>query len=159
MTATIAEWRVSITHPAEPTPVCAPTVLSRRQADQLEYLAACRGCDWTSSETTGDANQAVEDAHDHTHPGYRHLPAVELASGWRHESTAKRLDVIRAALARVYPAGWIEAGHAPMWTYRTPPASRHVPAGSLFGGYDLARPALTTERAPVLIGAQGVLFA
>ena len=159
MIATAADWRVAITHPAEPTPTCAPTLLSHRPDSSVEYVGGCRGCEWISSEPTVDANQAVEAAHDHTHHGYRDLPAIELPTGWRQHPTAKRLDAVRHSLAIAYPAGWIEAGHAPMWTYRNAPADRHVPGGSLFGGYDLASHShRQTSDQRVRLGDQGVLF-
>ena len=62
---------------------CSPTVLSRDhwpRRPHLEYRGACLGCGWVSPRThllqAGGENAAVEDAHDHTHPGWRDLPVV-----------------------------------------------------------------------------------
>ena len=131
-------WRVAITHPDTTTVVCAPTVLSPTGPD-VAYRAACRGCDWIATAALDSENVAVEAGHDHTHPGFRDLSAVELPAGWRQHPDTKQIQTAKTLLEGHYPPGWITGGHAPSWSYRHPRATRHVPGGGLFGGYDLAR--------------------
>ena len=68
------------------------------------------------------------------------LSAVELPAGWRQHPDTKQIQTAKTLLEGHYPPGWITGGHAPSWSYRHPRATRHVPGGGLFGGYDLARP-------------------
>lgn len=151
-------WRVAITHPETPTGLCAPTILTPRSiCDELEYLASCRGCGWTARHTDQCENDAVETAHEHSHPGYRDLPTLDLPSGWRQARTSKTVEAIRQLAVCHYPDGWIESGVAPNWTIRQPHGTRHVPDGGLFGGYDLAR-TIKPAGAAVALGTQGELF-
>lgn len=152
LTVTVG-WRVAITHPDTTTVVCAPTMLSPT-GPEVSYRAACRACDWISTPLFESENAAVEAAHDHSHPGFRDLPAVELPAGWRQNPDTKQIQAARTLLEGHYPPGWIAAGGAPSWSYRHPRATRHVPGGGLFGGYDLARP-IDDTRAEV---GQGRLF-
>jgi len=124
---------------------CTPTVLCRDswpRRPHLEYRGACLGCGWVSPRThwmgAGGENAAVEDAHDHTHPGWRDLPVVaaipSIDSPARHKQAIVRW---RAAWERVLPAGWLDQG-GPIRTKRSPLATRHVPGRAPGGGYDLA---------------------
>lgn len=151
-------WRVAITHPETSTPICAPTILTPRHSEnRIIYRAACRHCGWIAEHVDVSENDAVETAHDHSHPRYRTLPTVDLPTGWRQTPTSKPVVAARELVAQLYPDGWVASGVAPNWTYRQPHAGRHVPSVGLFGGYDLARPN-TPATDHVAVGAQGALF-
>ena len=151
-------WRVAITPPETPTPICAPTTLTpRHTGDRLVYRAGCRSCGWIAEPIDLSENDAVESAHDHSHPNYRTLPTVDLPTGWRQAPTSKPVVAARELVAQLYPDGWIASREAPNWTYRQPRAGRHVPTAGLFGGYDLAQPSTGALTAGP-VGAQGTLF-
>jgi hypothetical protein len=103
---------------------------------------ACRGCDW-EGEPRLTENAAAEDACDHAWPGWRDLPTVPKPPAWNGGTTQKERGVMDRWVARVnsvYPPGWLEAG-GPVRTLREPVGTRHVPGGTMFGGYDMAVPA------------------
>jgi hypothetical protein len=149
-------WHLPSCAPHKPTPRCQPTVLSadvRRQdhwtpkpepgcgcwaTDELMYRGACTGCDWEGAERC-DANLAVEDAMDHSHPGWQDVPVIRkpppAGAGQSAKEKAAAAAWIAAATAK-YPAGWLEAG-GPIRTLRTP-GTRHVECATPWGGYDLA---------------------
>jgi hypothetical protein len=103
----------------------------------LVYRGACLHCDW-EGEIRADHNTVVEDAHDHTWPGWRVLPIVarrpEPGTYARQKAATDRWI---AAVNDVYPEGWLESG-GPIRTARTYYATRHVPCYTGFGGYDLS---------------------
>ncbi len=154
-------------HPDTAPPVwpsCTPTVLSRDSGDRtdhLEYRGACLGCGWISDHTHrlrrgGGENTAVEDAHDHTHPGWRELPVVEapptLDSPHAH-AHAQRLARWRERWELLLPAGWLEQ-RGPIRTPRSGGGTRHVPGRAPGGGYDLA----AVDAVPEAPGGQLGLF-
>lgn len=102
----------------------------------LVYRAACLHCEW-EGDIRDDHNSAVEDAHDHTWPGWRELPIVarrpEAGTSKKHTDAMQRWV---EAVNDVYPAGWLEAG-GPIRTARGHYGTRHVPDATGFGGYDL----------------------
>ena len=126
---------------------CTPTVLDRETGNpdaHLEYRGACLGCGWASPHThligDGGENAAVEDAHDHTHPGWRELAIVAAAPA--PDSSSQYVRAIarwREQWERLLPVGWLDAG-GPIRTPRSRGASRHVPCRAPSGGYDLAGP-------------------
>ena len=124
---------------------CSPTVLSRDhwpRRPHLEYRGACLGCGWISPRThllqAGGENAAVEDAHDHTHPGWRDLPVVAaLPSIDSPTGQGRMTGRWRATWEPLLPAGWLDSG-GPIRTKRSPLATRHVPGRAPGGGYDLA---------------------
>lgn len=133
-------------------PRCLPTILHADLSDcahagrrcydigGLVYRGACYGCTW-EADTRATASEAVEDAHDHAWPGWRDLPIVPQPPD---RGTSKREIAAMAAwettTAALLPQGWLAAG-GPIVTTRSPGATRDVPGGSRFGGYDLsARP-------------------
>ncbi|MFG1709156.1 DUF6349 family protein [Nonomuraea sp. M3C6] len=136
-------WRIYITHPGARTsrvdpavtstaPEHRPTVLFRVVDEpkwhQL-YRGGCLGCDWEGPETASES-KAVEDAHDHTWPGWRDLPAVQQPK--------TNYERWLAEIRRAYPPGWLEAG-GPIVTIRSDSRfSRHMPGKAPGGGYDLA---------------------
>lgn len=98
---------------------------------------ACFGCGWLGPERE-DSNTAVEDAHDHTHPGWRELPVLEMP---RLTYEPKKDDAALAAvlpqIVALYPADWPERC-GPVRAWRNPIATRHVWGRSPWGGYELA---------------------
>ncbi|MDT0262300.1 DUF6349 family protein [Jatrophihabitans lederbergiae] len=102
----------------------------------LVYRGACLHCAW-EGEIGEDHNAAVEDAHDHAWSGWRDLPIVdrrpEPGTSARQQATMASWV---AAVNDVYPAGWLESG-GPIRTVRGYFGTRHVPAYTGFGGYDL----------------------
>lgn len=131
----------------QPTAVCRPTILTAdlrcdhyRVAcscvGDLYYRGACFGCSF-EGPVRGRENPAVEDAHDHAWPGWRELPIVATRPepGPRaRQKTATGWWV--AAVNAAYPEGWLEAD-GPIRTIRGRCGTRHVPARTGFGGYDL----------------------
>lgn len=129
------------------TAACAPTVLMAdlrcRHPDDgacccvgdLLYRAACRHCDHEGPVRDSE-NAAAEDAHDHAWPGWRSLPLAPRPP--QGGSSAARAAIARwgTALPDGYPPGWVEAG-GPIRTRRRRYGTRHVPAATPWGGYDL----------------------
>jgi hypothetical protein len=110
----------------------------------LEYRGACLGCGWVSPNTHlighGGENAAVEDAHDHTHPGWRELPIVAAVPKLDSPSQyVRQIPRWREQWEPLLPAGWLDAG-GPIRTPRRRGESRHIPCRAPGGGYDLAAP-------------------
>ena len=102
----------------------------------LVYRGACLHCAW-EGDIRDDHNGAVEDAHDHTWPGWRDLPIVtRRPEPGTSKSQVAALDRWVESVNAVYPDGWLEAG-GPIRTARGYYGTRHVPNYSGFGGYDL----------------------
>jgi hypothetical protein len=169
--AMVRSFSISITCPGsrfgdpatrEAWPRCTPTVLSRDTAertDHLEYRGACLGCGWVSDHThrlrRGGENAAVEDAHDHTHPGWRKTPVVEAPPSLDSpQAYAYRIARWRQQWEQLLPAGWLDRG-GPIRTPRTRGGTRHVPGRAPGGGYDLAAAPDAQPEAP---GGQLGLF-
>jgi hypothetical protein len=122
--------------PPEPTTDHQPTVLGRRwdrpapdhSGETWPYLhrGACLGCTWEGPDRRR-TDEAVEDAHDHTHPKWRTLPPLPERRG-RHWLTHA---------TRLYPDNWFDNG-GPIRTIRTGIEKRHLPGKAPGGGYDLA---------------------
>ncbi len=160
-----AAWTIAITHPGgglmddEPPQrpdakrghLCTPTVLSCHwlpaegedywtMQDHLGFRGACLTCGWVGPPRR-DAraeNLAVEDAHDHSHPGWREIPVLPAPPSMETPTSYKQL------VARWYerwghllPEGWLDRG-GPVRTARSASASRHVAGRAPGGGYDLA---------------------
>jgi hypothetical protein len=136
-------WRIDWGHPGyhqhtppEPTPDHQPTVLVRRGDSPAPdnphetwpyfHRGACLGCTWEAPDRRR-TDEAVEDAHDHTHPAWRNLPALLERRG-RHWLTHA---------THLYPAGWFDQG-GPVRTIRKGIEKRHLPGKAPGGGYDLA---------------------
>ncbi|WP_404820798.1 DUF6349 family protein [Streptomyces malaysiensis] len=85
-------------------------------------LASCRGGCW--GRRTGPIG--TRPAHDHSHPGWRDLPAMPERRG-RHWL---------AHVQRIYPGGWFDRG-GPIRTVRTGIEKHHKPGAAPGGGYDL----------------------
>jgi hypothetical protein len=155
--APLHAWRLHPSRPDTPTQRCQTTILTadlRRRGNDpvppcghdgpLQYRACCLrpGCDWEGPERDGE-NTAAEDGCDHAWPGWRDLPAVpeppHITSG---TTKTDRRAIARwtEQVNRIYPAGWLEDG-GPIRTRRGTSGRRHVPAGTPYGGYDLAYPA------------------
>ena len=143
---------------------CTPTVLSSDhwpEPEHLQYRGACLGCGWVAERThrrAGGENAAVEDAHDHTHPGWRDIPVVgtppSLETPARH---ARAVEQWRWLWESRLPDEWLARG-GPIRTNRTPPGNRHVPGRAPGGGYDLASTTETAASLPERAGGQLGLF-
>lgn len=117
-----------------PGPGCQPTVIEKfdGQADPV-HRGACHGCDWIGPDRD-DENAGAEDAHDHSHPGWRSLPVIP---SYRYDDP-KVMARLRRELRPLYPTDWAERC-GPTITWRSPGGSRHVPGHGLFGGYCMGR--------------------
>ncbi|GAA2116655.1 hypothetical protein GCM10009759_62410 [Kitasatospora saccharophila] len=128
-----AAWHISWGHPGfNPTNPTSPTeqhtaTVIEQSADLPGRRGACLACPW-EGPLRRDHNSAVEDALDHTHPGWRSLPVVPQGTGGKN---AKR---IRAYLEAVYPTGWFETG-GPLKVYTNVANDRHEPGKARGGGY------------------------
>ena len=172
--AMVACWSVAITAPGwspfsseRPAPgarpSCNPTVLTRDTAQRpnhLAYRGACLGCGWVAGQVhlirQGGENAAVEDAHDHTHRGWREIPIVARPN--LPDAPSQRARAIEAWRSRwepLLPAGWLDGG-GPIRTNRGEHGNRHVPAGAPGGGYDLS--ATGSNATPEAPGGQLGLF-
>ncbi len=144
-------WHTATTSPVTdvPTARCLPTLLTADLRCEhhgepccclggLYYRGACLGCPW-EGPVRDDENPAVEDAHDHTWPGWRDLPTVARRpdTGSGTSSARQRLTGWAKQVHAAYPAGWLASG-GPIRTLRQAMGTRHVPAHTGFGGYDLA---------------------
>jgi hypothetical protein len=128
---------------------CTPVALSVVDKDGTAYRGACLGCGWVADKVWRDEGVhyasdrapglrfAVEDAHDHSHPGWRKLVPVEkpkALDGYSHAA----LREWGAKIARLFPAGWFESG-GPVLTVRSSQGAmgpQH--AGAPGGGWDIA---------------------
>jgi len=133
-------WRIALCEPETPPgPGCQPTVLCEEFRPDHWSLSrgACFGCDWLGPERD-DTNTAVEDAHDHTHPGWREVPVLDMP---RQTGDSKKDNAALAAatphIEALYPAGWPERC-GPVRAWRNPVATRHVFGRSPWGGYEMA---------------------
>lgn len=130
----------------QPTDQCRPSVMHADLRCHHEYedrcscvgdlvhRAACLYCTW-EGDVHADENTAVEDAHDHSWPGWRDLPVV--ASRPPAGNGAKEREAMQnwlTAVTAAYPVGWLESG-GPI---RTRHLGRHISNRTGFGGYDLA---------------------
>jgi hypothetical protein len=155
-------WGIFITHPgggysdvASPGrwKACTPTVLSRDTGNRdahLAYRGACLGCGWVSPNRhligQGGENAAVEDAHDHTHPGWRDLLVIQPPPSCDAPSAhARALASWREQWEHLLPTGWLDHG-GPIRTARLARGTRHVPGRAPGGGYDLSAGDATAEQ-------------
>lgn len=121
---------------------CQPTVIMElsplKETDDspvYRHKGACFGCGWLGPDRD-DENPAAEDAHDHTHPGWLTLPGLVITE-YRYDDHKARQRLAHQ-LASLYPPDWVRRA-GPTLTWRSPPFTRHVPDGGLFGGYCMAR--------------------
>lgn len=120
---------------------CAEPACDRRTCAAVGgwvYRAACEPCGW-SSDVLDDDHAVVAAWHDHAWPGWRDLPVVDRrpsgAADAREDSKrgARWVEKVESQ----YPAGWGRPG-APVVTARADGATRDMPNGSPWGGFDLA---------------------
>lgn len=152
-------WTIALCEPKEPAGIGhQPTVLNPRRrfrnADgEIRYRAACFACDWLGPERAGDSNLAVEDAHDHTHPGWRELPVLpRVRRTGDTKADSRRLAKICGEVESLYlhrlGIDLAELVHRawPIRTMRERFGTRHVPSYSHWGGYDLCAGVITDDR-------------
>ncbi|PZG04317.1 hypothetical protein C1J01_44760, partial [Nonomuraea aridisoli] len=137
-------WAIYITHPGnqlgraraplQQADKHLPTVLFQVGRHPHRFRGACLGCVWESSQDFGHVLDAVEAAHDHTHPGWRNLlPVHEPPKDYGKAKMRRWLNDVTA----VYPLGWFDSG-GPVVTIRRDPANRRpLPGRAPGGGYDL----------------------
>jgi hypothetical protein len=131
----------------QPTHQCRPIVMSAdlrcncyeygcQCVGELIYRGACLHCDFEGPDRLSE-NEAAEDANDHCWHGWRDLPIVPPAP---EGGTSKKDNQARSTwvskVNELYPAGWLEDG-GPIRTRRSGLGTRHVPARTPFGGYDM----------------------
>lgn len=160
-------WTIWITHPGgrwqqaclEPDgdDRCRPTVEYRDVRDdggKLSFRGACLSCAWRGS-ARDDENSAVEDAHDHTHPGWRALPIVDPPPDFANLSrpeAERRYQRWLNQIAPRHPNGWFDTG-GPIRTRRPLLGTRHVPGRAPGDGYDLC--GLARDRPPPVPEPEG----
>jgi len=99
----------------------------------LIHMTVCANCRW---HAIGAENDTVEAWHDHAFPGWRDLPILPdklRGTAGKRNATGKLDDWLTAH----YPDLFRVPG-APVRTQRSGLGTRHVPAHSPYGGYDLA---------------------
>ncbi|MFJ4668844.1 DUF6349 family protein [Kitasatospora purpeofusca] len=126
-------WRISYgqpgfdpTNPVHPTERHTATVIDR-VITQPDRRGACLACNWEGPPRR-DQNKAVEDALDHSHPGWRDLPTIPRGTG------GKNVQRLRAYLDTTYPPDWFETG-GPLKVFTTTANDRHEPGAARGGGY------------------------
>jgi hypothetical protein len=126
---------------------------SRRTTDPLGRLCQCVGdittqiiCARCSWHYIGTESDGIEAWHDHAFPGWRDLPIVPAKLRGKTGGT-KMTPKLEAWFQDNYPAAFRIAG-APILTEREKYGTRHVPAYSPFGGYDLSVTRIDTESTP-----------
>jgi hypothetical protein len=103
-----------------------PTV--RNPAHRIRLQSRCPGCGH-QGPIRSDENEAIEDACDHAHPGWRTMPLLEP---YPYELTKR--PRWEAAARAAYPPGWFER-EGPVREQRGPIGGRHVLGKAPGGGY------------------------
>ncbi|MFF0409738.1 DUF6349 family protein [Kitasatospora sp. NPDC004745] len=129
-----AAWKIGYAHPGfnglRPTTSTeqhTATRLDRRLHTGHEIRGACLACRW-EGPSRRNRNEAVEDALDHTHPGWRSLPTMPLGSSGKNDA---RLCAHRDA---IYPPGWWDTG-GPLKVSASSAKDLHEPGRAPGGGY------------------------
>jgi hypothetical protein len=101
--------------------------------DGVRFLkrGACLGCGVEGPDRVWH-DEAIEDAVDHVHPGWREMPVVEQAP--RDWAVARRHRAWRRQVRCLYPQGWFEAG-GPLRVWRGRSLTRHTPGAAPGGGF------------------------
>jgi hypothetical protein len=113
--------------------------LTRRLQEDGQYRGCCWHCGWVG-EVVNDELEAVGQALDHAHEGWRELPLVRkpasvVNAGYDSQSMA--MDEWAHRLERVLPTGWLAAG-GPIRTIRGQEwRPRAIRAGAPGGGWDM----------------------
>ncbi|MCK7627270.1 DUF6349 family protein [Streptomyces sp. RS10V-4] len=116
--------------PPNPAPRHTATSLTKVLGDaQWLYRGACLACAWEGPDQP-KRDHAIEDAHDHTHPGWRTLPIFDRPPG------AKGHKTWLLHVTERYPAGRFDAG-GPLRLYAEPYARRHKAGAAPGGGFAL----------------------
>ncbi|MFI9157456.1 DUF6349 family protein [Kitasatospora aureofaciens] len=132
--AIIAAWEIGYSEPGfnGRQPITAterhtPTFLDRSLRTGHENRGACLACSW-EGPVRRSRNQAVEDALDHTHPGWRTLPTMPRGASGKNGA---RWRAHRDAL---YPLGWWDAG-GPLKVWTGSAKEWHESGRAPGGGY------------------------
>ncbi|MFE1923365.1 DUF6349 family protein [Streptomyces asoensis] len=119
--------------PPEPSTRHTATSIHKIVTDALWlHRGACLACSWEGPDRRR-RDAAIEDAHDHTHPGWRNLPIFDRAR------SGKSSKVWWAHVRASYPQGWFDAG-GPLRLYAEPPFDRHKVGAAPGGGFVLHAP-------------------
>ncbi|MEU3566919.1 DUF6349 family protein [Kitasatospora sp. NPDC036755] len=113
--------------PATPTNHHTATRLDRWVHHELQRRGACLSCTW-EGPIRPRHNDAIEDALDHAHPGWRDLPALPQGA------TRKSGPQLRAHREAIYPPGWLDNG-GPYKVFTTTANDRHEAGRAPGGGY------------------------
>ncbi|MGW1064331.1 DUF6349 family protein [Streptomyces aureus] len=125
--------------PPEPAARHAATSIHKAITDTRRlHRGACLACPWEGPDRRR-RDEAIEDAHDHTHPGWRDLPIFERAR------TAKGGKTWWAHVRATYPEGWFDVG-GPLRLYIEPPFERHRAGAGPGGGFILYEPRREPQR-------------
>ncbi|MFF8769015.1 DUF6349 family protein [Kitasatospora sp. NPDC015120] len=114
-------------HPTTPTTRHTPTHLDRHLNTHTERRGACLACNW-EGPARRHQNAAIEDALDHTHPGWRDLPTLPQSVGGRNAT------LLRAYRDATFPPGWFDTG-GPLKVWTTTANDWHEHSKAPGGGY------------------------
>ncbi|MFE9553145.1 DUF6349 family protein [Streptomyces sp. NPDC006703] len=116
--------------PPKPTAHHSATSIYKIITDtQWLHRGACLACPWEGPDRRR-RDDAIEDAHDHTHPGWRDLPIFDRSRSGKASKTWW------AHVRATYPKGWFDAG-GPLRLYAAPPFDRHEAGAAPGGGFIL----------------------
>ena len=112
--AYVACWDFAITHPGgmggdrQVGAGCQPTILTADTGNALRYRGACLGCGHVVQAIRDRENQAVEDALEHTHPGWQDGPVLPKHSYYDAGSKQEQRWAVqmRQQLAGRVPGDW-----------------------------------------------------
>ncbi|MEV6033642.1 DUF6349 family protein [Nonomuraea sp. NPDC052116] len=153
-------WCIQINQPGwgrgrgdqvEETEEHQPTVLARRTPEgKRQRRGACLGCDWEGQDRRR-LNDAIEDAHDHSFPGWRGMPSVLPSPPYGDRQ--RWLENV----AKAYPPGWFQRG-GPIITMREESNGLHWAMRAPGGGYDMASPHQRPKKEVVSTAVQDSLL-
>ncbi|MEU9238549.1 DUF6349 family protein [Streptomyces sp. NPDC048385] len=116
--------------PPEPSTRHTATSIGKIVADVRRLQrGACLACSWEGPDRRR-RDAAIEDAHDHTHPGWRDLPIFDRAR------SGKASKLWWAHVRASYPNDWFDVG-GPLRLYVEPPFDRHQAGAAPGGGFVL----------------------
>ncbi|MEU5385977.1 DUF6349 family protein [Kitasatospora cineracea] len=129
-------------HPTSATERHTPTTLERQLDNGPQRRGACLACTW-EGPVRRNHNAAVEDALDHTHPGWRALPALP------HGASGKNATRLAAHRNATHPPDWFTTG-GPLKVFTRTANEWHEHGRAPGGGYlvKIHQPARTSPDTP-----------
>ncbi|MFJ8430364.1 DUF6349 family protein [Kitasatospora sp. NPDC094019] len=113
--------------PARPTDRHTPTHLGRHLDTGTQRRGACLACTW-EGPIRPHQNPAIEDALDHTHPGWRDLPTLPRSTSGKNSTR------LRAHRDATHPPHWFETG-GPLKVWTSTANEWHEAGQAPGGGY------------------------